>query len=68
MLELAPDHLQAKTLCKHAVKKLPLLIKYVLDQYETREMCNKVILENGEMLMFIPDCCIYFRITTLLSN
>ena len=29
--------------------------KYVPDRYKTHRMCDKVILENGETLMFIPD-------------
>ena len=29
---------------------------YVLDQYKTQEICNKVILENDRLLRFIPDC------------
>ena len=29
--------------------------KYVPDQYKTHRMCDKVTLENGETLMFIPD-------------
>ena len=31
---------------KHAVTKLPLVIRYVPDQYKTQQMCDKVILEN----------------------
>ena len=41
---------------KHAVKKLPFLIKYVPDQNKTQQMCDKVILENGETLKSVPDC------------
>ena len=29
--------------------------KYVPDRYKIHRMCDKVILENGETLMFIPD-------------
>ena len=47
MLRLVPNHLQTKKMCKHAVKKLPLLIKYVPDQYKTWKMCDKTILKNG---------------------
>ena len=35
---------------------LPFVIMYVLDGFKTQEMCDKVILENGGMLKFIPDC------------
>ena len=36
MLKLVPDHLKTNKMCKHAVKKLQFLIKYVPDQYHTR--------------------------------
>ena len=39
---------------KHAVKKLPYLLRYVPDQYKTQQMCDKVILENGGTLK--SDC------------
>ena len=32
---------------KHAVKKIPFLIRYVPDQCKTQQMCDKAILENG---------------------
>ena len=41
---------------KNVVKKLPFVIKYILDCYKTKEMCDKVIQENGGMLIFIADC------------
>ena len=31
-------------MCKHAVKELPYVLKYVPDQYKTQQMCNKAIL------------------------
>ena len=31
MLKFLPDHLKNKKMCKHAVKKLPYLLRYVLD-------------------------------------
>ena len=31
MLEFVLDHLKTKKLCKHAVKKLPYLLRYVHD-------------------------------------
>ena len=34
MLKFVPDHLKAKKMCKHTVKKLPLGIRYVPDQYK----------------------------------
>ena len=53
MIRFVPDHLK---ICKNAVKKLPKLIKYVPDQYKTKQMCDKVIIENDGMLGFISDC------------
>ena len=32
MVKFVPDHLKTKKLCKHAVKKLPYVLKYVPDQ------------------------------------
>ena len=29
MLKIVPDHLKTKKICKHAIKKLPVLIRYV---------------------------------------
>ena len=31
MLKFVPDHLKTKTTCKHTVRKLPFVIRYVLD-------------------------------------
>ena len=50
MLRLIPDHLKTKKMYKHAVKKLPFIIKYVLNQNKTQQMCDKVILKNGGTL------------------
>ena len=57
MLKLLPDLLKSKMMCKNAVKKLPFVIIYGLDRHKTQEMCDKIILENGGMIRFIPDCC-----------
>ena len=32
------------------------LITHVHDQFETQQMCDKVILENGGTLKSVPDC------------
>ena len=50
--------LKLKEMCKRAVQKLPYLLRYFLDQYETQQMCNKGILENGysRPLKSVPDC------------
>ena len=34
-------------MCKHAVKKLPYLLRYVPDWYKIQQMCDKAILKNG---------------------
>ena len=43
-------------MCKHAVKKLPHLLRYVPYQYKTQKMRDKVILENGVTLKSVPGC------------
>ena len=43
-------------MCKHAVKNLPYLLRYVLDQYKTQQMCDIVISENGRTLNSLPGC------------
>ena len=35
-LKFVSDHLKTKTMCKHAVKKLPFLIRYVPDRYKNQ--------------------------------
>ena len=32
------------------------MITSLPDRYKTQEMCDKVILKNGGMLMFVPNC------------
>ena len=56
MLRIVPDYLKAKRICKDAAKKFLFIIKYVSDPYTTEQMCDKVILENGGILMIILDC------------
>ena len=53
MLKFVSDHLKTKKMCKHAVKKLPFLIRYFPDKYKIQQ---KAILENGGTLKSIPDC------------
>ena len=52
MLKFVPDHLKTKRMCKHAVKKLPYLIRCVMFLIDIRltkcviknqEMCNKAV-------------------------
>ena len=52
MLKCVRNYLKAKKMCKHAVKKLPYLLRYVLDRYKTQQMCHKEIIENGTTLKF----------------
>ena len=33
--------MKAKKLCKHAVKKLPYLLRCVFFRYKTQQMCEK---------------------------
>ena len=57
MLQIVPDHLKTKKICRNVVKKLPfIMIMYVPDLYKTNEMYDKVILGKGGILKFIPDC------------
>ena len=59
-------------MCKNAVKKLLYLLRYVLDQYKTQQMCDKVILENcGTLNLFltatkIKKCVIMLLIITIM--
>ena len=43
-------------MCKHAVKKLPYLLRYVPHQLKAQQMCDKAILENGGTLNSVPHC------------
>ena len=45
-------------MCKHEVKNLPYLLRYIPDQYEFKQMCDKAIVENenSETLKYFPDC------------
>ena len=42
MLKFVPEHLNTKTMCKHAVKKLPLVTGYVPDQYRVKKRVIKI--------------------------
>ena len=35
MLKIVPDHFKDKTMCKHPVKNLPFVVRYIPDQYKT---------------------------------
>ena len=36
MLKFVPDHLKTEKMCKHAVEKLPFLIRHVPDRYKNQ--------------------------------
>ena len=56
-LKLVSDHLETKQkMCKHAVKKLPYLLRHLSNQYKTQQMWNKTMLENGGTLKSVPNC------------
>ena len=38
MLKLVPNNFKTKKMCNHAVKKLPYLLRYVVDQYKTQKL------------------------------
>ena len=40
-----------------AVKEDPYALKFVLDQYKTREMCGKAVEAHLPILEFVPDKC-----------
>ena len=42
-------------MCKHAVKKLPYLLRYVPAQHKTQQMFDKAILENSGTVKYAPD-------------
>ena len=56
MLKLVSDHLKTKHLCKHAVEKLPYLLRYVSDQCKGQKMCDKAVLENDGTLKSVTNC------------
>ena len=60
-------------MCKHAVKKLPYLLRYISHQYKTWDMCDKAILENDGTLYSVPDCyknqkCVIKQLIVTLIN
>ena len=55
MLTFASGHRKTKKICKYVVKKLPFVTKYVPDQYKTKKMCHKVIIENLSKLIHLFD-------------
>ena len=39
-------------MCKHRIKKLSFVTRYLPYQYNTHQMCDKASFENGETLTF----------------
>ena len=56
MLKFFPDHYKTKKISKHAVKKLPYILRYVPDEHKSFNMDDKVILERNGLLLSFPDC------------
>ena len=54
MLKFVRDDLKTRKMCKHPVKKLIFLIRYVLDRQQTQQMCDKAVPENGGTLESVP--------------
>ena len=52
LLKFVPDHLKIKKMCKHVVKNLPYLLRYISDQYKTQQMCDKAVLEKNIKVCF----------------
>ena len=44
-------------MCENAIKSLAFVTKYVPDCYRIQELSDKVILEHGGTVRFVPDCC-----------
>ena len=42
MLKFVPDHLKTKKMCKDAVNKLSIVIRYVLSKYKTKTCITKL--------------------------
>ena len=73
MLKFIRNHLKTKKkMSKHAVKKLPYLLRYVPDQYKNQLICDNVILENGGTVKLfltakkIKKCVIKRSIITIM--
>ena len=56
MLRLVPNRFKTKIMCKHAVEKLPFVIRYITDWYKSQQMYHKAILKNSGTLESVPDC------------
>ena len=68
IFRLVIDNLKTKKMYKHTVKKLPFLAKYVPDRCKAQQLCDKVIIENDGMIMFIPDQYITQECDNVVNN
>ena len=68
MFRLVIDNLKTKKMYKHTVKKLSFLIKYVPDRCKAQQLCDKVIIENDIMIMFMPDQYITQECDNVVNN
>ena len=51
-MRFAPDHLKMH---KHAVKKMTFVLRYVLDQNKTQQVCDKAVVESGGTFKFVTN-------------
>ena len=55
-----------ETMCeKKTVLKKPYTMKFVRDQYKTKEMCERALDHNQKLLRFFPNC---FVTPNILDN
>ena len=69
LLKFFPYYLKTKKMCKHAVNKLPYLLRYVPDQYKGQQMCDEAISEHETLFLTatkIKKCVIKQSIVTLM--
>ena len=41
-------------MCKHTVKEIPFIMRYLPDQYQNQQMCDKAIIENVRVCFWLP--------------
>ena len=51
LLKFFAYYLKTKKMCKHAVNKLPYLLRYVPDQYKGQQMCDEAISEHETLFL-----------------
>ena len=55
-------------MCDHVVPKDPFMLKYFLDRYKTKEMCDKAVDKFLPALKFVPDWFVTGKIIIKLHN